>query len=354
MRKIINGVAYDTELATELARGDHNHDASQAFWAIYKKTDGTYFEVSADHDGVVDGFRPLTNRQARAFLEATANHLVEDHFGAAAEANPLRFSRPTRNAAIEVLEESARGHSDMTRLFLKLGAEVAVRCKDGNIADRFSALISHLDEDETRRTDTGAFLQDTLVEMAVSRLPTSDWSDPPAYSEHHTTLLRSLDLDGFTVADGALRRSLPSELGLPEAGDEVGRLLAKHGFATAKGHLDQALDNHGRGQWAAANSQIRSFVEGLLDEIAVRLDPDAAMLKPGESRRAKLGQLGFLSTELNEWSLDGKNFANGLMKRLHPAGAHPGLSDQEDSTFRRHVVLLAAKLWLTRFDAIRG
>jgi hypothetical protein len=41
---------------------------------------------------------------------------------------------------------------------------------------------------------------------------------------------------------------------------------------------------------------------------------------------------------------------NGLANRLHPKGSHPGLSDNEDSTFRLHVVLLTARLLLTRFD----
>ncbi|TIT17485.1 MAG: hypothetical protein E5W70_32070 [Mesorhizobium sp.] len=49
---------------------------------------------------------------------------------------------------------------------------------------------------------------------------------------------------------------------------------------------------------------------------------------------------------------EGKNFINGLMKRLHPQGAHPGLSDEDDSTFRLHIVLLSARLLLTRYDAM--
>jgi hypothetical protein len=52
---------------------------------------------------------------------------------------------------------------------------------------------------------------------------------------------------------------------------------------------------------------------------------------------------------LNEWDDDGKGFINGLVKRLHPQGPHPGLSDEDDSTFRLHVVLLTATLLLRRF-----
>jgi hypothetical protein len=39
-----------------------------------------------------------------------------------------------------------------------------------------------------------------------------------------------------------------------------------------------------------------------------------------------------------------------IMKRLQPEGSHPGLSDQRDSTFRLHLVLLTAHFLMTRFN----
>jgi hypothetical protein len=135
-----------------------------------------------------------------------------------------------------------------------------------------------------------------------------------------------------------------------QAENETTRLLQKHGFETAKGHLDQALDAHGRGDWAAANSQIRTYFDALLDNIAEKLDASAASLGSGQPRRARLGALGFLARHLHEWDDDGRGFINGLVRRLHPDGAHPGLSDEEDSTFRLHVVLITGRLLLTRFD----
>jgi hypothetical protein len=128
-------------------------------------------------------------------------------------------------------------------------------------------------------------------------------------------------------------------LGLPTVQSEVDRLLEKHGLNVPKGQLEQAIDAHARGNWAGANGQFRPFFEGLLDEIAARLAPPA-----GEPLR-RLAAIGFLSRDLNE-----RDFIYGLMKRLHPEGPHPGLSGGEDSTFRFHVVLLTARLLLTRFD----
>jgi hypothetical protein len=158
----------------------------------------------------------------------------------------------------------------------------------------------------------------------------------PPLLERSRILQSSYLVTGFRKSKGELQRSVPSAMAR----------------AHRLGHLDQALDGHARGKWATANSQLRTFLEGMLDEIAQRLDP-ATKSQTSENRRTRLAVLGFLYADLNEWSNDGKNFVNGLMKRLHPQGSHPGLSDEQDSTFRLHTVLLTAHLFLKRFDAWR-
>jgi len=47
-------------------------------------------------------------------------------------------------------------------------------------------------------------------------------------------------------------------------------------------------------------------------------------------------------------------FLQGLWKRLHPQGSHPGLSDEEDSTFRLHLMILTASYYLKRLDSRTG
>jgi hypothetical protein len=46
---------------------------------------------------------------------------------------------------------------------------------------------------------------------------------------------------------------------------------------------------HGRGEWASANAQLRAFFQGLLDEVAVRIDPASASLPSSENCRAPVG-----------------------------------------------------------------
>jgi hypothetical protein len=263
----------------------------------------------------------------------------------------FRFSRRTVIAAIEMLERLEQ--VELTRYLLKLAPDLPdlVRSENVSVSECLNNLIRLTDQWPDRETDDGQLLRDALIEKAVTLIPYR-WPERPDAAWE--TFQRALELDNFVITDGVLRRTLPLDIGLPTAESETTRLLQKHGLTTAKGHLNQALDAHGRGDWAAANSQIRTFFDSLLDDIVEKLDATAAALGTGHPRRAKLAALGFLTRHLNEWDDEGRGFINGLVRRLHPQGAHPGLSDEEDSTFRLHVVLLTGRLLLTRFDAQVG
>lgn len=263
-----------------------------------------------------------------------------------------RFSRRTFVAAVGVLERLTQ--AKLSRLLLELGRDVdgAVDGEGVSVTKRLNGLIRFADGNPGHAADGGDSLIDAVVERAAALLPAEDgWREP---RPDEASFKRSLLGDGYVATDGVLRRILPAELGVPAAEDEISRLLSKHGMATTKGHLEEALKTHSDGHWAAANSQIRTFLDSLLDEIAERLDPSAASLPTGQARRTKLAAAGFLGRDLNEWADDGKGFLNGLARRLHPRGPHPGLSDDEDCTFRLHVVLLTARLLLVRFDSMQG
>jgi len=350
VRTIIDGMAYDTDTAKFIARGDYRHPMSDASWWLYRTPNGAFFEVYYGHDGAPEEVNPFTDEQAHRFLEKNANHLVEEYFGPMPEASPpslMRFSRRTVIAAIEVFERL--NHAELTRFVLKLGPEFPrwVGSPSLSIANRLNNLIEIVDQWPDRPLDDGQLLRDVLIEAAVGLLPPVDpehpWSEYEEYSPMHAragALLRALNRDGFTVFEGKLRRELPIDIDLPTTQSEVDRLLDKHGFAVPKGQLVQAIDAHARGNWAGANGQFRPFFEGLLDEIAGKV---ASGL--GDSIR-RLIAVKFLSSDLNE-----RDFIQGLMKRLHAHGPHPGLSGEGDSTYRFHLVLLTAHLLLTRLDA---
>jgi hypothetical protein len=171
------------------------------------------------------------------------------------------------------------------------------------------------------------------------------------------SFVRGVERDGYVLfwnddSSGAtLRSAFPDEIQLPETDDEVRRLLRQFEFTIPLQHLDEAIGSHTTGSWGATNGQLRSFFEGLLDDIASRLRPNQApQLPSSENRRALLAQIGFLSTARSEWAMEGNSYVKGLYKMLHTEGAHPGISDEETATFRLQIVLVTARAFLRRLD----
>lgn len=170
---------------------------------------------------------------------------------------------------------------------------------------------------------------------------------------------RCLARDGFVISWDAgdcgqgtppwLRRSLSQNVDLSAGDDQVHQHLRNFGFVTPCGHLDQAIDAHTRGDWAAANAQIRTFMESLILEIATQIASAELPPNPGLYNGFQaLAKCGFLSENRSEWGHDGKGMLNGLMKMLHSDGSHKGLSDEDHSTMRLHIALVTARAILNR------
>jgi hypothetical protein len=262
-----------------------------------------------------------------------------------------KFTRGTILAATKVLQNWS--HSDIDRFGLELG--VQNHLNGYSRANKGNAVSGYLLEVPGARDEDGGSLSDAvvtgIVERAIANLHSSDPAlvdkrFPLEYPELHAALSKN----GYVVQGGVLRTALPQALNLPEADDEVHALLKQFGFSVPSGHLDQAISAHTRGEWAGANGQLRSFIEGLFDSIAETLAAGATLPAPGHQRRIWLANRTppFFVPGLNEWDGQGKGFMEGFIRRLHPAGSHPGLSDEEDSTFRLHLVLLVARSLLRR------
>ena len=130
-------------------------------------------------------------------------------------------------------------------------------------------------------------------------------------------------------------------------------LLDQFGFEKTNGHYIQAVSAHTRGDWAAANGQLRTCLESLFDTIAEKLSSDPAELPATtDNKLTRLAQMipPFLLQSLNEWEPTGKGFVQGFRKLLHPEGAHPGLSNEEDSTLHLHLVIIVASYYLRRLQ----
>ncbi len=251
-----------------------------------------------------------------------------------------QFSRRSVVAACNLLANRIHSHGGFDAVMMKVGVEDLLIY--GTRQEKANAIARYLIADPGLLNWEGEFVGDALVRKAASQ----------PHSDEVEDFVRALERDGFALNEsGYISRMLPEVADLPQADDEVRQLLDELEMGTAKGHLEQAIDNHTRGQWAAANAQLRSFMQELFDEVALRLEPTRAeAVRPGENRRTVLatGERPFLSEALGEWGHNGKNFVNGVFKRLHGEGSHPGLSDGEDCTFRLHLVVVVARLFLRR------
>lgn len=277
-----------------------------------------------------------------------------------------QFNRLTVVAAAEVISDF-KSHSDMEVLEVQWG--ITGRCAASSKPARVASLARiAIEEDLQAMTEDGLLpLDRALVEAAIKAPADKQKSD--AWKK----LIAGLRFDGFELVEVeagsddfnsmfsgrkkkavSLVRMLPDdvpELDFRDAESEVVGLLDRSGFATAKGHLGLALAAFQRGEWASANGQLRNFYESYLNEIAVGLGCPA-----GEDSKAKRNYLGnlptpFLLADYNEWNANNQKpqYVQGLMSRMHPHGGHPGLSEEEDATFRLQITLVTARLFLRRY-----
>ena len=252
-----------------------------------------------------------------------------------------RFSDLTLIEAVNLYRHLTQAQFEQRLLYFSLGEEILPRT-GLSVDNKANALTNFVIENSSHQTAKGEGLDEGIIKGTVEV--------PSHYSR--SALTRALARDGYSLDDeGSLIRDLPPIADLPETKDELLSLLDEIGLSVARGHLDQAIKNHADGHWAAANSQMRSFLEDIFNQISKRLEPAKAD-EPltSENRRARLAKTHppFLSESLSEWSNDGKNFVNGLFKRLHAEGSHPGLSGDADCTFRLHLVLIVGHHYLQR------
>ena len=241
-----------------------------------------------------------------------------------------RFSELTLIEAVNLYRHLTQAQFEHQMLYFSLSQETLTR-HGLSVENKANALTKFVIENPLHQTAEGESLEEGIIKRTIE-VP-QQWC--------RSALRRALARDGYTQeSDGSLIRDLPPIADLPEANDELYSLLDELNLPVGKGHLDQAISNHSDGNWAAANSQLRTFLESVFNDVSKRLDP-AKATEPlsSDNRRTLLAKINppFLLESHGEWSGDGKSFINGLFKRLNSEGSHPGLSEEEDCTFRLHL-----------------
>jgi len=185
------------------------------------------------------------------------------------------FSRPTVIAAAEFLEghKQAQFNQLVTRLGLENEISAHASISMAKKCDMLARIVVQRPDEVLDALDGTMTLAEAVVREAVRLIkPGSTSGGPP-------TLDRRGAPAGYVVTfecrgiDPLLRAALPDEIELPAMDDEVHQLLKSFQFTTPLGHLDHSIEAHTRGDWAACNSQLRTFLESLFDHLAATAAP---------------------------------------------------------------------------------
>jgi hypothetical protein len=155
----------------------------------------------------------------------------------------------------------------------------------------------------------------------------------------HDQFRSALNLEGYDVVEGDLVAYPSGAMDVSPQRGKLETMLEQKGLETARGHWDQVTDNVARGNWASANSQMRSFLEGVFDHVAAARWEGTDAAPTGGAARRFLQDEGHMSEEHGE-------LVKALFKLLHTEGSHPGLSEEADCHTRVLMVMGVALYWL--------
>lgn len=259
------------------------------------------------------------------------------------------FSKATLMDIMSLLQ-GIKSHSELNTYFFRYGLEhVSV---GSSKEQRVFSVAKHLFDNPKIPGIMSNNLAYEIVEDVVQTISKNPYHYDDVTNEFikYPQLRRLLLKDGFVIQDNKLIRTFESDLDFNHNETLLEKILNKHNLATAKGHYAQANNAFNRGDWAACNSQLRSYVEELLNKLAEKITG----ITPDSSQAAKIALSKstppIFYKELNEWLDNGQGYFETFWKRLHPHGSHPGLSDEEDSIFRLNLVQISTLEILKRFD----
>ncbi|HHK5544928.1 hypothetical protein COA19_03260 [Bacillus thuringiensis] len=259
------------------------------------------------------------------------------------------FSRATLVDVFSLF--SNQTHTVLDKFFFKYGIEEHT-ISASNKENKALAAVRYLIDNPDSKGILGGNMAFEMVEEILGLYVENDYyyDDESGEFNGYPKLKRLLLKDGFVIRDRQLVRMVDSTIDYVENEGLLLKLLDKYNYSIAKGHYTQAVNAFTRGDWAACNSQIRTFVEELLCKIAEDITGNTFV--NSHSARTALSQSSpkLFYPELNEWLNDGKGYFETFWKRLHPQGSHPGLSDENDSMFRLNIVQISILEILRRYD----
>ncbi len=259
------------------------------------------------------------------------------------------FSKATLIDIMSLLKD-VKTHSELDVYFFKYNLDKIGSGANKN--QRILAVTEYLYNNPRAKGIISDNLSYEIVEETLSTASQTSFHYDNSENKfiNYPRLNRYLLKDGFVFKDNKLIRIFDKNLEPTHNETLIETLLTRHKFEIAKGHYNQANNAFNRGDWAACNAQLRTYVEELMKKIAENMTGKYF----NESYEARIAlsktQPPIFYKKLNEWLDNGQGYFETFWKRLHPHGSHPGLSDEEDSIFRLNLVQISTLEILKRYD----
>jgi hypothetical protein len=163
------------------------------------------------------------------------------------------FSRRTIFEIVKSL--NLKTHDEVERFSLEFGLDSHVSGR--YIKEKETSIAKYLIANPEAVGPNGSALPLEIIEYLVA-----NYHGFETLLESYPQLANSLDRDGFELTDKGIRRKLPIQLPLIHQEDQLTALLSKHGFDIAKGHYEQAVAAHARGECLSKRT-IAYFCRGI-------------------------------------------------------------------------------------------
>lgn len=268
------------------------------------------------------------------------------------------ISRDTLYEIAPIIDRYSHAELDRMLMYLEIDYVKYDLGKTITIPNRVNAFLGKIENIDSDKSQSGEHIHLRLLKYVINKFyenkPHNEiiasfggFFSIDEFDRQHENLIRALERDGYIIKNRILEKKLPEDIALPQQRDELTRHLDKFNLNITKGHLGQAIKIHGSGDWAAANSQFRSFFESVLMDIAKILKPNQTVYDAMSAMKCLKGNdINFFTDKTNDFK-----YANGLWSRLQSEGSHPGLSDEEDCTFRYHTCLIYVRYLLKKLVA---
>lgn len=237
---------------------------------------------------------------------------------------------------------------------------------NNSISSNQMNIINYLIQNPTIKNNHGESIVEKLVNRMIKRMLNFE---TPFYNgfdsekqvfEDLPDFYKYLRFDGYDIdfEEQCLIMGGIEQLEISQKEDQIISFLNLYNFHTTKGHFLQAKGSYMGDNFAALNSQLRTFVESLLQEMAQYIkicEPNNSSISFNELNAQTGMQVlakctyPVLDINLNEWKEESKGYFNAFWARLHPEGSHPGLPDIEEVLYRFQLVILNCLLIIKRF-----